>query len=752
MPLRTYGKKMKTIINKLSLFICILILVTQVHADSSNSNSLIGRLNGVYEALDSGSKEQVYVAVVDAMLATVKNAGVSIDINNESTRRAFQRRLSGYLERSVLSKNTMGDVLKNTGVNIIKGAVVNAIINVSSDIVYEQTHSLAVKEGVWLALKIADSAISSKGNPVAALVGQSFILAEVAKKDMEAWNEALKVGYSLDRSKVTSDIFSLMMNGANKYAQGKTDNGLNYLISTRESIKKLINNSGLPEITKQELRNSYLVMSSENSATRIFTNILQKREVRRQQLLEEGSGPEYEALLTHYYPPNDHDKLRNEFDSHIDNSKKLVELNDAVNQKSNEQMKEAEKLQGKHQELSALNNSINSKRKEIDKLSMELARPSGSSSRALRNKYKMIKYFYDKYNGDITKVSRSDQAKLTALSKTLSYSWESLFRNAYSNYDKSERILMLERQIAELSDPQQNAQNEYQSMLARYQRGVDDLQKLIDDVNVTAKVKQGNNSANKPFYGTGSYLGRDPNDNSIFETASVINTSNDFSKDNQNTSVRIGEDASNYITPNVNTGAGDHFGSYQYVAWGQWNSSGHKYVEELRNPGPGQATTEVGNALGGYWVMGQEAYDVPTRGQATYAGELRGDYINAAGNAERGAITGDIGFAVNFGQNSISGNGNIKVHGAQVDTFAFNPVQFDTSMRQVDFANGGINLEHWFVANNGDKITTSAGQKMELWGSLNGKGGKELSGGFAWGKGNDGNKNSGAGVYRAKQQ
>jgi hypothetical protein len=463
---------------------------------------------------------------------------------------------------------------------------------------------------------------------------------------------------------------------------------------------------------------------------------------------------------------------------------KLAKKRRAVNEKSREQLKIAEKFEAKNKVVNKLSSQINSKQREIERYREQLSKftngESGKNAIYL-SKLKLVKTIYDRYNGNISMISNSDKQKLQIISKSKDFNnnWQSLFETAPRLYEavskrydvnngaskdsaKMKKILQnaisqLQNQIFTLSGQIEIAEKERTEIRIEYDIGANQLDDLLNDVNDTAKEKQ-EITGDKPFFGLSSFLVRDGSGSAnLYEDNDVILTINSFSKDNQNTTVRVG-DSKSYITPNINTGSGDHFGSYEYVAWGQWTSNNHKKVGTYENGSVAGQPYAHDIPNGGHWALGQEAYDVPTQGQATYTGEMRGDWINGSGNAEIGAMSGNINFAVNFAQNSISGDGNIKVNNSQIDTFSFTPVVFGENFVHSDgtgYNAGAINLTHWFNTNNNQNntnaLTTSSGTKMKLYGSLNGKGGKEIGGGFDYGDNNGSSFNEGSGVFRAKQ-
>jgi len=452
-------------------------------------------------------------------------------------------------------------------------------------------------------------------------------------------------------------------------------------------------------------------------------------------------------------------------------NEKLINARKELSQKSQAQQRVVESLKASTQKLESLSKQINNNQSKIRLLEKELASLSGSSSssrisqaqirvakiRELR--LKMFWNLYNKYDGDLSKVSSNDKIRLHTLAKSFDGSWKELFVDAPALYEsaKQERIRLvsvlsgsgsdkartlqnkiknLQTKVTILANAAQKKETEYRSLFSQYQSNQSEIASLISDINDTAKedIASSNNPAlTNPFYGNVSYLGNGAT-TGTFEGYFAASTSNDFSSSNQNTSFRAGN-ANEFISPDISTGSGNHFtDGYRYVAWGQWNSNGHQIVEGA----------DTNNALGGYWVLGQQAYNVPTQGSASYSGDMKGDYINSAGNAERGAIGGTIGFNVNFGQSTIAGNGSLTLHNNPLDTFNFNPVNLG-NVPSSDV--GGIDTSYWFYTN---QVNTGSGQNMNIAGSLNGDKGSEISGSFVWGEGNANSANSASGILRAQ--
>lgn len=82
-------------------------------------------------------------------------------------------------------------------------------------------------------------------------------------------------------------------------------------------------------------------------------------------------------------------------------------------------------------------------------------------------------------------------------------------------------------------------------------------------------------------------------------------------------------------------------GGYQYTAWGEWNG---------RIDGDG-VQQNISNVTHGQWVVGSPTKDSPAVrqiGQATYSGNLMGDYVASNGTLYQNAVGGSMRMQVDF--------------------------------------------------------------------------------------------------------
>jgi len=97
----------------------------------------------------------------------------------------------------------------------------------------------------------------------------------------------------------------------------------------------------------------------------------------------------------------------------------------------------------------------------------------------------------------------------------------------------------------------------------------------------------------------------------------------------------------------------DISGVYNYLSWGTWNAT--------TTPSP-RLTFRTDGAvfplIGGHWLMGIEAVDIPRTGSASYHGYLSGDFVSASGIRSPGLMGGAVNFNANFGSGTLTGNIN----------------------------------------------------------------------------------------------
>jgi len=739
-----------------------------------DSTSLMGSLKIVYKEIKKESYGQVYAASVDVMLAAVAKSGVSINVNDTSVRNAFKRRLSGYLKKSVLSEDSLKGTFKKVGFNVVKGLIVNAMIKVASDVVYEQTGSLAAKEGLWLSLKMADSAISSGGNPAAAAVGQTLILAEVIAKDMEAADEALKARGDLKKTAAISDIYSLITDGAQKYSRGETDSGTDYLISTRKQIEELINSSSLDKNTKQELKNNYLVDTSSNSAFRIFKSTLENRETRRIQLLEERTGPEYEKFISYYYPQKDRNKYREEFDSYHNpvekNKEKIATKNKERKEKLDEINKKAKtvivlkKNKEINSEISRFKSERSSAKTKLDRL---IGMGSGSnSSQSNTRELKMIRLSIIlagqrledgrwKSTRDIDKTLKKYLKKGAELYGMPFSKFFNLLKRDYSQYmsfidDKISGVnngssgnnnqAEIERLKAEISRLDLLIGNYNSDLLASIkllddasetlysaQKSLDDLIKDHSDILLDMNKLSNEFNDDVKFVASasaGTFVSNTSGE-TVFEVeewygqhsfavqGQGVNFDHADTVPEGTVAIVSGKSVPmhlNLLRDYVQTGTDDHFGNYSYTAWGNWSAANFSSVHSAP-------------VTHGHWVIGaSNENEVPQQGSAIYNGELRGDMID--NNVMFiDSITGNITVNADFGSQQVSGSMAVTCVSSTCATAQFNNLSMDENRW-----NGSMDVDGGFGHIMGNFYGPKAAETGGMF--LINKGSKAISGVF----------------------
>ncbi|WP_170232827.1 hypothetical protein [Trichloromonas acetexigens] len=168
----------------------------------------------------------------------------------------------------------------------------------------------------------------------------------------------------------------------------------------------------------------------------------------------------------------------------------------------------------------------------------------------------------------------------------------------------------------------------------------------------------------------------------------------------------------------------DSSGPYNYLSWGTWAETTRP--QTYTDPGGHVVALE-----GGFWVMGQETDDIPRQGSAVYQGQLSGDY-RSAGVRSPGIMSGSVTLNANFSNETIAGNVNI--------------LKNNSPWLNSTLTNGAINLQDGdFQA---DLSGVAAGG---IGGDFYGPNGTmpTEAGGDWWLFHNDGNA---AGIFRAKKQ
>ena len=731
----------------------IFLIPNYSYAQSSGAGSLVNAPafdDTSLEETDTSRLAGIFGELAKQTVKTGISKYVSKILDEAIDRRGLQKfvsnrgdlalKISKRLQNSTYSKigggfKFSGNVLMSLLVDVFADVLMKEILSKSST--YGKTATTIAAATTWVGVKQVYIYISSGGNHIKIAVGEALLLYHIAEKNVEAINEYYDTKEMVKRSQISNKFYNVLFEYYPKYIKEK--HGTKRAAYIREIYEKFA-------VLRQETGDEYFHLHNE-----MERHVVDSLNEGRKEYAKN-----FEQLPTVTPTPN----------PAIQTARKQI------SEKSQTQQKVIESLKANTQKLESLSKQINTNQSKIRLLEKELASLSGSSNSSSRIsqaqiriakirelRLKMFWNLYNKYDGDISKISPNDKIRLYTLAKSFDGNWEELFVDSPALYEsaKQERIRLVSASNGSGSDTARTLQNkidnlktkvtilanaarkketERRSLFTEYQSNQNELTSLISDINDTAKedIASSNSPAlTNPFYGNVSYLGNGAT-TETFEGYFAASTSNDFSSSNQNTSFRAG-DANEFITPNINTGSGNHFtDGYQYVAWGQWNSNGHQIVEG----------TDTNNALGGYWVLGQQAYNIPPQGTATYSGDMKGDYINVAGNAERGAIGGTIGFNVDFSQNTIRGNGSLTLHNSPLDTFSFNPVNLG-NVPSSDL--GGIDTSHWFYTN---QVNTGSGQNMNIAGSLNGNRGGEMSGGFQWGEGNANSANSASGIFRAQ--
>lgn len=445
-----------------SIKIIVVILLSQffllvsANATSVRDEGMINKIKYLSDTVVNVGKGAPYGvlenAMVDLGMAAVRKAGFTMNVDSKASRDLFTKHLKKHLKNSDLNDKSIKGSFKRIGISAIKNILIDAAINVTSDIVGDQLGSLAVREGVWLSLKLANAYHDANGNTLKFAINEAFILKEVAVKVYGASNTALKEGYALERSKVTSEVLSLVQSGSTKYLLGE-----NSLIPTRNAIESAIDNSDLPDISKQELKDTYLSKTNANdsgSLVNVFTKVKSARDIRLNQLIKAGEGPGFEQYLQAYYSEGERKEKREQFDTFKKEnlkSEKIAEakeLKEKHKKEKSEQVAKRESIQSKldankrgeenarkliksaDSTLSFLHSERSSKQNELNNLLNKKGSISSTVKEeqqlsTLRNRIKWLKRVYDikrKYSGKNTgNISFADKFILKQMANKLGY-------------------------------------------------------------------------------------------------------------------------------------------------------------------------------------------------------------------------------------------------------------------------------------------------------------------------------------------
>lgn len=452
-----------------------------------------------------------------------------------------------------------------------------------------------------------------------------------------------------------------------------------------------------------------------------------------------------------------------------DLSKKRQELTS----KANSQLKLVKKIQTKNQGLNKLNNQINSKRSEINSLEQQLAKLGGSSSSSKADRFKarseliklkMIKRIYDRYNGDITKISSSDRSKIKTLSNSLSGSWVQLFQNAPSRYTSAKikdrninlvsnnsseakaiqkKINKLKKQIATLSDTANSINDDRQTLISKFESSKQKLLALVDDINDENKENIGaeggsdnggggtgggnDGGRDTPNYLEGdiSYIGFNATGDSFGTNSIKANGDYEFSPIENLHGNMLNNDI--VITPSTPSESNPDIDGYKYTAWGSWSQSG---LIAVINTGESFNLTNSG-----HYIIGKTTIDMPRTGTATYSGSLKGNYLNRNDDSvEVNVISGTIDITANFATSSVNANLNVNRNGS-----AWASVSTTASINNSSFSNDG----------NTNNVVVGGGNAA-VNGVFYGTNAQEVGGSF-WVNKQHGDGGAASGVFRAKQ-
>ncbi len=248
------------------------------------------------------------------------------------------------------------------------------------------------------------------------------------------------------------------------------------------------------------------------------------------------------------------------------------------------------------------------------------------------------------------------------------------------------------------------------------------------------KIQNSNGNASGVFRAKQTTESNDliPDDpNEVLEIPKDDQNTNNSNNNNDNSTNQdygeVSEEDPFYIEPNPSVSNGDSQythnynlqnidnSDYNYVKWGQWNDSGN----DVYNVSFESGTTP--------------SADIPKIGQATYSGDVRGDYRNDNTKIyNHDDITGNINFTADFEDNTVRG----KLHTARIS----NGQTFANAKFYVRLNGGEFN----------GKVSNTNDTKGSVSGRFYGSNAQEAFGGFALEKSSEGERV--IGNFRAKKQ
>lgn len=751
---------MKKTITGLALFACILIPITQVHADS---NIQVANKAFILEnTQQSGNKVQFDIWVTGS-------ADAVVEIFDKNGVRTGWKTIAGDKKSSDIVGD-IGDKWSDMYEDIVEGNILNP-----SD---RRNHISAEKSTVELNIPTGGSFRITKSGDLAKavnyantgfeLLGQIGIMPDVF--DKSAGGEAAKafaqalikkpallLGLSASQNSelTTTELYSELAqvgigvlksiaiasgdNIAKEILKGSSSKllkkGLSAWITGAEALAFVLTNDSVRrDLNNHNNNNKYDITGTDSvepqRATIVPTNPSEDESI--------------------YLSGNEDDSEEVELITLVNPNTKPTQAE--LDAKAKEQLAIARTIAGKGGTLENLNSQLQTKQSQLRALENQAGSVDEAEYQHLKsmNTFYLQAYFINKkYKGNIKGISPNDMKKLTMLAKNTLGSgreWRTLFTNSHSLFNDTNKryrdikkrrtggtnnrqIAQIRKEIAQLEHTITPKTREMEELLFEFNQSKQELAILVNDNNDDSKVVEAheNNPENSEFIlwnGSISIVGSSPTDYT-YEYGDVDEPNNALP--HGSSSIELHNDGLDHpIIVNAD------YGAYSYVAWGQWDGTGTTHIRSFDGT--------VFDNIDGHWVYGDSTImdDIPKQGSANYAGNIIGGYVNhGTGLVEPNSITGTINMNVSFrdGNNSLAGTMQLDRNGASWAT------------ANINTNNGRPDSDEQLSA----QMTVQGGGNGELRGNFYGPNAEELGGGFYIDK-QSGDGGGAAGVFRAKKQ
>jgi hypothetical protein len=563
-------------------------------------------------------------------------------------------------------------------------------------------------------------------------IGVLSIVAELSNPDTV-------IGTSLSVSKIVIDSLSKRSSLSNKYTYRNTFK--NFTKANEILDKSLVSAVKSNQILKNDLAD--VILNSPNLETELGWKKAEKPIAKKDS--EEEKQAKKEKALKAKNEILAKNKEKQEAKQKQENAKKLAEQTEEV-AKLKKAVQTAENLREKNTKLAEqyANNPTTANKNALDKSGREFANARDDVSEYDNGEYAQT----HKYENSFT-VDKDRQIKQnfdTALGDMSQEQKDILARADYDSDDFAEGVI--EREQAGRDYAQEQAdfyalgggedKLKDEKDLASLEDFFDKLLKDDDlaDVNDDEKKQiddseKNDDAARRDSYihlsFIGEYTGDNPYKNALIHS---VNESDSNNKINATETIEprpgriTGGDI--VITPQLTNG-------YKYTAWGQWSLPNLLHIE---------SDGRESKIHQGYYIIGERpTIEIPKTGNASYLGELRGDYVGNDNSVDLNSISGSISMNVNFGTQYLDADLVVKK-----DNSTWANAHFENVYIKHTNNRGNGQFDQHDRDKSGNSVTGGG------WGSLEGYflgDGSEAGGAFIVQKDNDGRA---SGVFRAKKQ